>query len=70
MIRDILNVDTVKILTKEEQCTILGGTKFINCVKFVHNSNIYVECYDTEEERYVIHNLLGKEVKCDELFDH
>lgn len=69
MIKNILNVNGVKTLTKEEQLHILGG-EFINCKKFTVNGNRYIECYDTDKEAYVIFNMTGGFSDCDEIYNH
>lgn len=69
MIKNILNVNGVKALTKKKQFTVAGGA-FINCKRFQVNGNWYAECYDTVKEEYVIYNYMGGISDCDELFDH
>ncbi len=70
MIKNILKINGTKALTKTEQFDILGGT-FSHCEKFTTQSgDSYLECYHIEREAYVIYNMLGSEVSCDEIYNH
>ncbi len=63
MLRNILGLEGVKVLTKQEQSNVLGS-RLTNCTRQVIENQTYVECWDTDREDYRMFTILGEEVEC------
>lgn len=67
MLNEILNLEGVTVLDKKKQGLLNGGGNE-NCQKFTvtgssnYPDGIYIECYNTEKEDYVVYNILAQEM--------